>query len=155
MCVINDPVRFSIEPEESSDIFGVIGRTMDIFHNALVSDSHLSWERINREMQSAAERHNLFQSEIDALDGVAADTRASLAKRADEVLRAPDAATGRRELPIMVVRPSEQLVDGILCFDPKKSKRLRQRGAADCLTLLENKDLITLNDHRRWIEQIS
>lgn len=153
-CVINDPSRFTIDHTEQSDIFGVIRRTMDIFHNELVCDSHVSWLRIDKEVRSASEREDLLISHIEGLEGLSADGRATLRERVGDVLRPWTTSTPRRELPLMVVRPKTPLVEDVLCFDPKRAKRLKEHGVADCLELLEHKSFITHNDLRRWNEEI-
>ena len=153
-CVINDPNRFTIDLAESSDMFGVIRRTMDIFHNELVGDSHISWERINTEVKHAFERENLLNSYIDGLESLSQQERLALRENVEEALRATDTATPRRDLPLIIVRPSTPLVDDILHFDPKTSKRLMEHGIEDCLSRLQIKDFITHNDCRRWNNEI-
>jgi hypothetical protein len=154
-CVINDPCRFSIDRKEAAaDVFGVIRRAMDIFHNELVRDSRASWDRINREIQSSRDRENVLASHIEGLDGVAADARVALKERVVDALRSTNTVTKRQQLPLMVVQPSSPLVDDILRFDPKDSTKLKRHGVDDCLKLLRHKDFITHNDYTRWLEAI-
>lgn len=153
-CVINDPSRFTIDRAEQNDIFGVIRRTMDIFHNELVSDSHISWDRINREVRSASERENLLTSHIEGLEALSPEGKAVLREHVGDVLKPWNTSTPRRELPLMVVRPKTPLLEDVLCFDPKNSKRIKEHGVADCLEFLEHKNFITSNDLRRWNEEI-
>jgi len=150
-CVINDPDRFKIEHNESSDLFGVIRRTMDIFHNELLTGSHFAWDRINREVRISQERENLLDSDIGRLEALPLDDKVALRNRVGEVLRPENTSTPRRELPLLVVRPKTPLVvEDLLSFDPEVSKRLKEHGTADCLELLEHKSFITHNDLRRW-----
>lgn len=154
LCVINDPSRFTIDPGEFNDAFGVIRRTMDIYHNELVGDSYLSWDRINKEVRLGEERENRLISHILGLQGVPADKLAELAKLVRESLHATSTSTPRCHLPLMVVRPATPLLDDILHFDPADAKRLRRHGVADCLTLLASKDHISVHNQRRWTEEI-
>jgi Patatin-like phospholipase len=154
LCVINDPSRFRISPEEFGDAFGVIRRTMDIYHNELVSDSYLSWDRINKEVRRGEDRENLLISRILGLPGVAADKQAELVKFVRESSSTTSTSTRRCHLPLMVVRPATPLLEDILHFDPAAARRLKEHGVADYLTLLANKDHISVPNQRRWIEEI-
>lgn len=153
-CVINDPLRFTIDKTVSSDIFGVIHRTMNIFHNELLNDSHVSWNRINQEVKNAQDRQNLLGSHIEGLEGLSADAIEKLKEHVSDALRVTSSATARQVLPLMVVRPSAPLVKDILHFDPANAKQIKEQGIADCLTCLEHKNFITHNDLRRWNEEI-
>jgi hypothetical protein len=153
-CVINDPVRFKIDNNESGDIFGVIRRTMDIFHNELMTGGHTSWERINKEVRATQEKESLLDSDIGRLTALPPEDGAFLRKRVGEILRPATGLTARRELPLYVVRPKTPLVEDIFCFDPATSKTLKEHGIADCLELLEHKSFITQNDQRRWSGQV-
>ncbi|MCK9213196.1 MAG: patatin-like phospholipase family protein [Rhodoferax sp.] len=154
ICVINDPSRFTIDPGEFNDAFGVIRRTMDIYHNELVSDLHLSWERINKEVRLGLEHENRLISHIQGLQGVSAEKLGELAELVRESLRATSTSTPRCHLPLIVVRPTTPLLDDILHFAPATAKRLRRHGVADCFAVLENKNHITAHNQRRWTEEI-
>lgn len=154
LCVINDPIRFTIGPKEFNDAFGVIRRTMDIYHNELVSDVHLSWERINNEVKLGKDRENRLISQLQGLDSVPAEKRAELVELVKESLGAINKSTPRCHLPLMVVRPTTPLIDDILHFDPVNAQRLKLQGVADCLSLLANRNYITPYNHHRWTEEI-
>jgi hypothetical protein len=152
ICVVNDPGRFTIDrSEENMDVFGVIRRSLDIFHNELVSDARITWDRINREVAAAADREHLL---LSILEDLPADIRSSFKDRVLAVVRSTTQATQRIELPLFEIRPSNQLLQDVLNFDPKVSKQLKHHGVADCLKKLEDCEVITPNDHRRWIEEI-
>ena len=153
-CVINDPNRFTLDHAESSDMFGVIRRTLDIFHNELVGDSHLSWERINLEVKHAQERENLLNSYIDGFEDLSLERRVVVREHVGDALRATSTSTPRRHLPLMIVQPNSQLVENILEFNPEASKELKEHGVEACLTLLMHKDFISHNDLRRWSNEI-
>jgi hypothetical protein len=153
-CVINDPIRFRIEEDQSRDIFGVVRRTMDIFHNELLTGSHFAWERINKEVRTARDRESLLESDIGRLDALTPTDKAALRQRVGEVLRPASTLTPRCELPLLIVRPKTPLVEDVLSFDPDQSRILKLHGIADCLELLEHKNLITHNNHRRWSLEI-
>ena len=57
-------------------------------------------------------------------------------------------------ITMMIVRPSTPLVDDILHFYPKTSKRLKEHGVQCCHSLSLNKDFINHNDCRRWNKEI-
>lgn len=154
LCVINEPIRFTIEPEEFSDPFGVIRRTMDIYHNELVSDVHLSWDRINDEVRLNKERENLLFSHLQGLENVAAEKRAELIELVKESFRATSTSTPRCHLPLILVRPTTQLLDDILHFDPIAAKKLKLQGVADCLNVLANKNYISIHNQHKWTEEI-
>lgn len=154
LCVINDPIRFTIGPEEFNDAFGVIRRTMDIYHNELVSDVHLSWDRINNEVKLGQDRENRLISQLQGLDMVPAEKRAELVDLVKESLGATSTSTPRCHLPLMVVRPTTPLIDDILHFHPVNAQRLKLQGVADCLNLLAHRDYITPHNQRRWTEEI-
>lgn len=153
ICVVNDPSRFTIErTEENIDIFGVIRRSLDIFHNELVSDSRITWDRINREVVSAADRENRLSSIFEDLPS---DIREDIRRRVMEVLQSTTEPTRRIMLPLYEIRPSTSLLRDVLSFDPQISKVIKHQGVADCLKKLEDCKVISANDHRRWIEEIS
>ncbi|MYN16741.1 hypothetical protein GTP81_08245 [Rugamonas sp. FT107W] len=153
-CVINDPSRFSIDSTHPNDIFGIIRRTLDLFHNELVSDAVISWRRINDEVSRLASRKSVLSSQISGLDEVTPERRASLLQNLEDAFDGQNAAAPRCELPIEVVRPSIQLLDDIMNFDPSIAKHLKRHGIADCLSLLLHRNYISHNDHRRWNENI-
>lgn len=72
----------------------------------------------------------------------------------NESPRTTSTSTPRCHLPLMVVRPTTQLLYDILHFDPADAKRLRRQGVADCLNLLANRDHITAYNQHRWTEEI-
>jgi predicted acylesterase/phospholipase RssA len=153
ICVVNDPSRFTIErTEENTDIFGVIRRSLDIFHNELVLDSRITWDRINKEVGAADDRENRLASIFEDLP---AEIRENVRHRVMQVLQSTTDATRRIELPLYDIRPSAALLKDVLRFDPPISKQLKHQGVADCLKKLEDSKVITSNDHRRWIEEIS
>lgn len=154
LCVINDPRRFTIDPGEFNDAFGVIRRTMDIYHNELVRDSYLSWVRINEEVRLGEERENRLISHIQGLQGVPADKQAELAELVRASLHATSTSTPRCHLPLIVVQPAMSLLDDILHFDPADAKRLRRHGVADCLSILTSEKSITPGMQHRWNEEI-
>lgn len=154
VCVINDPLKFSIKPGEFHDVRDVIRRTMDIYHNEIVSDIDLSWLRINKEVLQGQDRENRLISQIQGLQGVAADKQEELVTYVKDILRVTSTSTPRCYLPLMVVRPATQLLNDILHFNPAVADGLRQHGAADCLFHLRAKDRISFPDERRWIEEI-
>lgn len=153
-CVINDPNRFTLDNAESSDMFGVIRRTLDIFHNELMGDSRLSWDRINNEVKHAQERENLLNSYIDGFEGLPAKGRNALRELVGETLRATNMATPRRDLPLIIVQANTPLVEDILEFNPATAKELKEHGVEACLTVLLNMNFITPSNHRRWSNEI-
>jgi predicted acylesterase/phospholipase RssA len=80
-CVINDPLRFTIDTSHSNDVFGVVGRTLDLFHNEIVSDAEISWRRINEEMNKIQARHGTLSSQIGGTDAIPAEIRQTLLQR--------------------------------------------------------------------------
>lgn len=153
ICVVNDPSRFTIErTEENTDIFGVIRRSLDIFHNELVSDSRITWDRINREIAATEDRNNRLSSIFEDLP---TDIRESVRQRIMDVLQSTSEATRRIKLPLYEIRPSASLIRDVLSFDPQISKDIKNQGIADCLKKLEDCQVISANDHRRWIEEIN
>lgn len=153
-CVINDPNRFTLDHAESSDMFGVIRRTLDIFHNELVGDSRLSWDRINTEVIHAQERENRLNSSIEGLEDLSPEKREMVRERIGDVLRETSTSTPRRHLPLMTVQPRTQLAENILEFNPKDAKALKEHGIEECLHLLYNKDWIGLDTLQRWSNEI-
>jgi Patatin-like phospholipase len=155
VCIINDPDRFKIEPTaDSMDVFGVVRRTMDIFHNELVRDSLITWERINNSVAASSERENLISSHIGGMEGVPLETRQKLQRQVSEVLQATNAVTPRLDMPLLEVRPSTPLLENILEFDPNKSAALKKHGTADFLKMLCDKNMISAENRRRWLEEI-
>jgi predicted acylesterase/phospholipase RssA len=153
-CVINDPVRFKISADHANDISGVVRRTMDIYHNELVSDGYASWEKTNREIKQLDDQRNILASHIDGIDGMELTARTALKQRVLDALPQGTATTRKRNLPIHVVRPKTILLQNILEFEPQKSREIKLHGIADCLAYLQQSNLITLNDHDRWSEEL-
>lgn len=153
-CIINEPARFKINSDHVNGISGVVRRTMDIYHNEIVSDAHGSWEKINHEVQKTEEKKRLLSSQIDGMDDLDIATRASLKERLVDSYSNGTASTKKCDLRIYVVRPKYQLIEDILEFNPKKSNEIRMTGIADCLELLRHSHLITHNNHLQWSEEL-
>jgi len=153
-CVINDPQRFSINPAEVSDIFGVVGRTMDIFHNQLIEDSHMTWDRINNELKNTKVGMNVLGSHIDGMQSLSNSEKDTLKEQVVQALGNTSLPLPRKELVLQIIRPSTHLVNDILHFDPREAEQLKLRGIADYLTYLSHEKLITTKQFAHWIEEI-
>lgn len=151
-CVINDPIRFTIDTSHSNDVFGVVRRTLDLFHNEIVSDAEISWRRINEEMKRIQARHGTLSSQIGGMDVIPAETRRALLQQVEIAFNGDDRTAPRCQLAIEVVRPSAHLLDDILDFSPTNAKRLKRQGIADCLSVLHRTDAITPHEERKWNE---
>lgn len=155
ICVINDPGRFKIDhTAKDLDMFSVIRRTLDIFHNELVSDSCMTWDRINKEVRAAEDRSNLLSSQVHGLEGVSLEKRQQLMERIDDVLKSTNTATRRVDMPLIEIRPSAPLVEDVLCFDPQNSARLKKQGIEDCVNTLYHRSLINRNDQKRLLREV-
>jgi len=151
ICVINDPQRFSIDSDSNTDVFGVIRRSLDIFHNELVRDSLNTWDRINTNVQATKEREKLVAS---ILEDLPADIKESIKEKVFNALRVEVGVAAKMELPIYQIRPSAPLLDDVLCFDPETAKRIKHQGIDDCLKALCAHSDITRNDYERWVDEI-
>lgn len=150
-CVINDPQRFSIDRDKKLDIFGVIRRSLDIFHNELVQDSLTTWERINANLRKAKDREQRVAS---ILEDLPPDIKEQMKDKIFRAMRDDASVAAKMELPLYQIRPSSPLLDDVLCFEPESAKRLKHQGIEDCLKALEAKADITRNDYVRWVEEI-
>lgn len=153
-CVINDPLRFSIDTSHSNDVFGVVRRTLDLFHNEIVSDAEISWRRINEELQNIQARRDRLSSTIGGMDVIPSETRQTLLQELEDAFNGNDRMAPRCPLPIEIVRPSAHLLDNILEFNPINAKRLKRQGIADCLSALHRTDTITPHEERKWNETL-
>lgn len=153
-CVINDPLRFTIDASHSSDVFGVIGRTLDLFHNEIVRDAETSWTRINEEMKRIQTRYGTLSSHISGMDVLPAETRQTLLQQLEVAFNGEDTTAPRCRLAIEIVRPSAHLLDNILEFSPTNATRLKRQGIADCLSALHRTDAITAAEERKWNETL-
>ena len=153
-CIINDPARFKLDEGHIADISSIVRRTMDIYHNEIVSDAHTSWEKINVEVKQANEKKNILSSKIEGMDNIEPAIRSELKEKVVDAILNGTASTKKCTLPIYVVRPKHQLIDDILDFNPKKSNQIRMVGIADCLDLLMQRNDITHNNHRQWSEEL-
>ena len=151
-CVINDPQRFSIDRDAEIDIFGVIRRSLDIFHNELVQDSLTTWDRINANLRKAKEREQLVSS---ILEDLPADIKAPIKEKIFKALRDDAGVAAKMELPLYRIRPSSPLIDDVMRFEPKTAKRLKRQGIEDCFKMLVATASITQGDYDRWVEEIS
>jgi hypothetical protein len=150
--VINDPRRFKVDEIEANlDIFGVVRRTMDIFHNEIVSDSRFTWDRNNHEAVASRDVRSQLSSLVVDLP---AEHRTRLTARMDEIFATAAIDPRRVEIPLLDIRPSLPLLDDVLCFQPGVSKRIKLSGVADCLRALEDRQFITHNDHMRLAGEI-
>lgn len=152
ICVINDPQRFSIEQDAEIDIFGVVRRSLDIFHNELVQDSLTTWERINANLRKANEREMLVAS---ILEDLPANIRETIKERVSQALRDEIGVAAKMELPLYQIRPSNPLTNDVMRFEPETAKRLKRQGIEDCFKMLVAKASITQGDYARWVEEIS
>jgi predicted acylesterase/phospholipase RssA len=153
-CVINDPLRFTIDTSHANDIFGVVGRTLDLFHNEIVRDAEGSWRRINQAMKNIQARHGKLSSQIGGMDVIPAETRQALLRQVEVAFDGVDRTAPRCQLAIEIVRPSAHLVDNILEFSPANAKRLKRQGIADCLSALHRTDVISPPEERKWNETL-
>lgn len=151
ICVINDPQRFAIDEDANMDVFGVIRRSLDIFHNELVQDSLNTWERINANIQLTKAREQRVAS---ILEDLPADIKDSMKEKVLRALREEGGVAAKMELPLCQIRPSTPLLDDVLCFDPEAAKRLKHQGVEDCLKALIAQSDITRNDYERWVDEI-
>jgi predicted patatin/cPLA2 family phospholipase len=151
ICVINDPKRFSIDKDADVGMFGVIRRSLDIFHNELVQDSLNTWERINTNIRATKAREKRVASILESLP---ADIRESTKEQISEALREEVGVAAKMELPMYQIRPSAPLLDDVLCFDPGTARRLKYQGVEDCLKSLLGHSDITENDYARWVDEI-
>ncbi len=154
LCVTNDPSRFTIADSQYLDMFGVIGRTLDIFHTELMRDSHVTWERINEVARLSKERENLLSSLVMAESALPTERKTELLHKIIEMLRSTNAAVPKLDLPLLVVQPNSALVEDILQFEPLKATKMRQQGAEKFLELLKVKGMITHKNFVRWNEEI-
>lgn len=156
ICVLNDPPRFSIDKTDAStDLFGVIRRTIDIFQEELVRDSVMAWERISREVQVVEKKAQDIDRYIDRLSQLTPDEQDRIKNDIRNLLGASTAATSRLDIDALVIRPSSPLLENILEFDPSMAKELKNRGVADCLSTLYHRNLISSEEHRQWVEEIA
>ena len=134
------------------DIFGVIRRSLDIFHNELVQDSLTTWERINANVRKVKARELLVAS---ILDDLPPDLKEPIKRRIFDALRDEAGVAAKMELPLYQIRPSSPLIDDVMRFEPETSKRLKHQGIEDCFKMLVAKDSITQGDYARWVEEIT
>lgn len=153
-CVINDPIRFTIDATHPNDVFGVVRRTLDLFHNEIVSDAENSWRRINNEMKNIQASHDTLSSQIGGMDAIPAETRQALLQQVEVAFNGDDRTAPRCHLAIEIVRPSAHLLDNILEFNPTEAKRLKRQGIADCLSALHRTAVITPPEERKWNETL-
>lgn len=148
---VYDPQRFSIESDTGMDVFGVIRRALDIYHNELVQDSLNTWHRINSSVRASQDQERRISSVINTLP---VELREPITTQIFNVLRDVRGVAPKMELPLYDIRPSSHLLDDVLKFDPKNSKRLKHQGVEDCLKMLVQKSDITHGDYQRWVEEI-
>lgn len=153
-CVINDPLRFTIDTSHSNDVFGVVRRTLDLFHNEIVSDAEVSWRRINEELKKIQARQDTLSSKIGGMDVIPVEMRQALLREVEDAFNGDDRTAPRCPLAIEIVRPSAHLLDDILEFNPANAKRLKRQGIADCLSALHRTDAITPHEERKWNETL-
>ena len=151
-CVINDPIRFTVDASHSNDVFGVVRRTLDLFHNEIVSDAEISWRRINEELKKIQAKHDTLSSQIYGMDVIPTEMRQTLLGQVEVAFNDNDRTAPRCDLAIEIVRPSTHLLDNILEFSPTNAKRLKRQGIADCLSVLHRTDAITPREERKWNE---
>lgn len=154
-CVINDPLRFTIDTSHSNDVFGVVGRTLDLFHNEIVSDAEISWRRINEEMKKVQTSLDTLSSQIGGMEAIPAEGRQTLLQHVEVAFNGDDRTAPRCQLAIEIVRPSAHLLDNILEFSLTNAKRLKRQGIADCLSALHRTNVITPHEERKWNETLS
>lgn len=153
VCVVNDPQRFSIERNAEMDIFGVIRRSLDIFHNELVQDSLNTWRRINKSVRISKDQENRISSVIADLQLPPEVQQRAMAQVRDILGEVPG-ASAKTELPLYEIRPSSPLLDDVLNFDPKLAQRLKHQGVGDCLKLLVERSDIPSESYQRWVDDI-
>jgi predicted acylesterase/phospholipase RssA len=155
VCIVNDPDRFTIDDTSAStDMFSIITRSIDIFHNELVSDSMTAWHRINKEVLHNDQKVDDLLSYINRIQ-IDAGAKAELQAKVKDVLGKSTAATPRKSISMSFVMPSTPLVENVLEFDPPQSRLLRRRGVADALAALAHGGQIDQIDQAAWVEQIS
>lgn len=154
IAVINDPSRFKIEHDQNCDMFGVIRRTLDIFNNELMSESHASWERINADLREEEERDHLVSSQISSFDSIDHQVRGELAEKISIATSSLQRKLPQRRFPLFIVRPNTVIHDDILEFNPEKAKVIKRHGVASCFSLLLHNNLITRENEKQWDHEI-
>ncbi|WP_029148323.1 patatin-like phospholipase family protein [Methylophilus sp. 5] len=150
IAVINDPTRFRIDNNEQCDMFGVIRRTLDIFNNELMSESHSSWERINADLKVEEERDDLVNSQISTFVDIEVEVRGELGKKISTATSTLKKKLPQRRFPLLVIRPNEVIHEDILDFDPVKSQRIKRNGFASCLSAFLQNGWIRREHEKDW-----
>ncbi|MFQ6332652.1 patatin-like phospholipase family protein [Methylophilus sp. 3sh_L] len=155
IAVINDPSRFKIENSQHCDMSGVIRRTLDIFNNELMSESHSSWERINFDLGIEEDRDRLIDSQISSFESINKETRGELAEKISNATSTLKKKLPQKRFPLLVIRPNEIIHENILDFNPDKSKKIKRNGVASCLLLFYLQNWITRENQKDWDNEIS
>lgn len=158
VCILNDPERFVIDDKiHNTDMYSIINRAVDIFHNELVTDSMLAWNRINREVEEKQRKISQFVSYIEDLQRnahISPTIAEQLTIKTGDIFGRTSAATERKNISMKFIRPSKKLVDNVLDFNPKNSPSLRRQGIQELFSVLLNSREITQEENRVWVQEV-
>lgn len=149
MCVVQDPVSFVIPVPLARDLSNVVQRTLDIFGNTLTNATLEAWERINREVDKAADNARRLQRSIDDDKDIPPAAKERLRNEITALFELTTALAPRVRQPLLVVRPSSNLEsDGPLDFSLSKSAGLMRRGYEDFLNVAEGHELLSPGERK-------
>ena len=151
ICVINDPTSFAIANGERMRGKDVILRTIDLFQHELVTDTLLTWQRINSEAKHLEDQQALLLRSIREAPGLTDSQREHLQAEINTIMGKVNAATPRLNLELWEIRPNPSLeVEDSLTFAPDVSRKLRHRGTFDFINKLVAMNKIDMATQQKW-----
>lgn len=141
ICVVNDPEKFSINPTARDlEIFGVINRTIELYHNEIIKDLLITWDRVNEEVDLLSKKEGEVREILNDISNIPADEKDLIFYKISAILRRSTAGTSRVSLPLIKIRPSSRLVENSLEFNKIKAVELQKIGYADAAQALNFKE---------------
>jgi predicted acylesterase/phospholipase RssA len=149
ICIVQDPTSFVLPPNQKATMSKIINRTLDVYQHELSHQMLTGWERINNEVRKADERRDELVALIETASGIDTETRKQLLTKVEGIFHLTNAVTHRRNVKLLQVRPSTVLpTESTLAFDPQTAVKVIRRGYEDCLTMFEQRAMISSTERQ-------
>ena len=136
ICVKQDPPRVIQDDSQPMSFFGILNRTLEVYHHVHTAPIIAAWSRINLEVADQRKRVHEFTQWIRQ-QNLPQDVAEMVVERAAMQFGSLGGAAPRLSAPLLEIEPSTALGDP-LDFDKAKAHRNIEHGYIDTLRVLRD-----------------
>jgi predicted acylesterase/phospholipase RssA len=136
ICVKQDPPRVIQDDSEPMSLFGVLSRTLEVYHHVHTAPTIAAWFRINREVADQRKRVHEFTQWLRQQD-LPQDFANVVVERAAMQFGSLGGGAPRLSAPLLEIEPSTPLGDP-LDFNEAQARRNIEHGYIDTLRVLRD-----------------